>query len=302
MEPDRGLNAPAPPVTRQWEGFGGVPICGDCWGSPDAPLVLLLHGGGQTRHAWKETGERLALQGFHAVALDARGHGASGWAPDGDYSPGTMAGDVAAVVRQIAPPRTALVGASMGGGMSLNATEAWPELFEAVVLVDIVPRMEADGVKAIWAFLDRNRDGFDTLEEVHEAVVSYQPHRKRKRNLEGLKKNLRMSEDGRLYWHWDPKWREGITDIDAYAAKLERAAVSLRIPVLLLRGVHSNVLSQDGVDAFLRVCPHAEYVNVKEASHMIAGDRNDVFADAVLDFLGRAFSKTDGPDTPAPSK
>ena len=48
-------------------------------GSPNDPLVILLHGGGQTRHAWKGTTEKLASSGFYAVALDLRGHGDSDW-------------------------------------------------------------------------------------------------------------------------------------------------------------------------------------------------------------------------------
>lgn len=288
MAVDRRLTFP---VTREWAGSGNVTLRGNCWGDPRAPLVLLLHGGGQTRHAWKQTGERLARRGYHAVALDARGHGESDWSDEADYSPATMAADIAAVAAAIAPPSTALVGASMGGGASIVAASRQPDDFHAIVLVDMVPQMEPDGVQAIWDFLDRNLDGFASLEDAHEAVASYQPHRKRERNLDGLKKNLRLRDDGRYHWHWDPKWSTANRDLRRYMDKLQAAAEKLTVPALLLRGVHSNVLSQRGVDAFLRACPHAEYVNVKDAAHMIAGDRNDIFADAVIDFLGRAMTQ-----------
>ena len=48
----------------------------------------------------------------------------------------------------------------------------------------------------------------------------------------------------------------------------------------------SDVLSEDGARDFLALCPHSEYVNVTDAAHMVAGDRNDVFGTAVVDFLG----------------
>lgn len=289
METDREL---IQPLTRRWMREDGLRLCGDCWGNPQAPLVLLLHGGGQTRHAWKRTGELLARRGFHAVALDARGHGDSDWAAGGAYSPDDMAEDIIAVAAEIAAPQTALVGASMGGGAALVAAARAPSRCDALVLVDIVPRMEVAGIHAIWAFLDRNTDGFDTLEEVHEAVASYQPHRKRKRNLEGLKKNLRIGGDGRYYWHWDPDWRTANRNISAYMDRLDQAARALSAPVLLVRGKHSNVLSQRGVDAFLDTCPQAEFVDVQDAAHMIAGDQNDAFSDAVIAFLERKMLPT----------
>ena len=54
-----------------------------------------------------------------------------------------------------------------------------------------------------------------------------------------------------------------------------------------MRGGLSDVLTEEGAKEFLELCPHAEYVNVAGAAHMVAGDRNDIFADAVKDFLSR---------------
>src|SRR5918995_2341051 len=80
--------------------------------------VLLLHGGGQTRHAWSRTARRLAEAGWHAVALDQRGHGDSAWVADGAYAFRDFAADAAAVAQQIAQEqgrRPVAIGASLGG-------------------------------------------------------------------------------------------------------------------------------------------------------------------------------------------
>ena len=69
--------------------------------------------------------------------------------------------------------------------------------------------------------------------------------------------------------------------------RFQACARRLTLPTLLVRGGMSDVLSEDGVREFQDLCPHAEYVNVVEAGHMVAGDRNDVFAKAVKDFLAR---------------
>ena len=280
---------PGTPVPmHRWVGSGGLTIAGDSWGGTnDGPLVMLLHGGGQTRHAWKGAGEILGRAGYRAVAFDARGHGDSEWAAASDYGPDHMIRDLGCVVAAIGGNRPVLVGASMGGGTSLMAIgEAHIEA-SALVLVDMAPRIEAEGTAKIQAFMYQKPEGFDSLEEVAEAIAGYQPHRPRPRSLDGLAKNLRLGANGKYRWHWDPARRQSQTTTDERRDRMSRSADRLEVPTLLVRGGLSDVLSEAGAQSFLEQCPHAEYVNVADAAHMVAGDRNDIFADAVIEFLGR---------------
>ncbi len=272
-------------------GSGGLRIATDRWGEPGRPLVLLQHGGGQTRHAWKGTGEALARAGFLAYALDARGHGDSDWDPDADYSQEAMVDDLVAVIEEIGDPAPVLVGASMGGGVSLCAVGEGHVDASALVLVDMAPRIEPEGARRIMEFMGQRPDGFDSLQQVADAIASYQPHRKSPRALDGLRKNVRVDDAGRLRWHWDPAFIRGKTsEIAARTERMEQAAQRLsvaRLPTLLVRGGLSDVLSEEGAQSFLRTCPHSEYVSVTDAAHMVAGDRNDLFTSAVTDFLTR---------------
>jgi pimeloyl-ACP methyl ester carboxylesterase len=276
-----------PEPMHQWKGVGGVTIVGDSWGDPDGPLVILQHGGGQTRHAWRGAGETLGAAGYHAVAIDARGHGDSSWAPDGIYGQDIMVEDLVEVIGQLGNRRPVLVGASMGGGTSLVAIGEDHVDATALVLVDIAPRIEEEGAQKIQAFMGQKPDGFDSLEEVADAIASYQPHRTRPRNLDGLAKNVRLGEDGKYHWHWDPRFRTGRRDLKARQNRLEACARNLALPTLLVRGGISDVLSEEGARSFLAMCPHSEFVNVTDAGHMVAGDRNDIFSNAVIDFLSR---------------
>lgn len=270
-----------------WEGAGGVRLAGDSWGEPGRPLVVLQHGGGQTRHAWRNTGERLGEAGYHAIAFDARGHGDSDWASDGSYDQDVMVEDLLRVLAAVGTPDPVLVGASMGGGTSLVAVGEGRCRAAALVLVDIAPRIKPEGVENIHAFMQRNPDGFASLEEVADAIGTYQPHRARRRNLQGLSKNVRLGEDGRYHWHWDPRFLPPPQELIRRHQRLETCARSLAVPTLLVRGGISDLLSQEGAAEFLRSCPHAEYVEIAAAGHMVAGDRNDVFADAIVSFLDR---------------
>ncbi|MFT5269980.1 MAG: pimeloyl-ACP methyl ester carboxylesterase [Acidimicrobiales bacterium] len=272
---------------HEWQGASGVTIRGDAWGDPDGRVVILQHGGGQTRHAWRGAGETLGDAGYYAIAMDSRGHGDSDWSEDASYEPEMNVQDLLAVVESIGAEQPILVGASMGGSTSLLAVGTGRLDAAALVLVDIAPRIEPEGSKKIKAFMDQKPDGFDSLEEVAAAIANYQPHRKRPRNLDGLAKNIRLGSDGRYHWHWDPRRRNRNWDMNEHRQHLEAAADNLDLPVLLVRGGLSDVLSEDGAQAFLTQCPHAEYVNVTGAAHMVAGDRNDVFSGSVVDFLHR---------------
>jgi len=282
-----------------WTGVGGIKIAGDSWGDPGGPLVLLQHGGGQTRHAWKGAGETLGAAGYHAVAFDARGHGDSDWSPDGVYGIDIMVEDLRCVVAALGNRRPVLVGASMGGGTSLVAAGEDHIDATALVLVDIAPQIEMEGADKIQAFMTQKPDGFASLEEVADAIASYQPHRQRPKNLDGLAKNVRLGADGKYHWHWDPRFRSMRRDLPMRRQRMEACAQRLALPTLLVRGGLSDVLSEEGAQGFLALCKHSEYVNVANAGHMVAGDRNDVFGNAVIEFLSRTVPVGGEPVQPA---
>jgi pimeloyl-ACP methyl ester carboxylesterase len=276
-----------PGLVIDLEGHAGLRLRAEVWGGEGAPPVLLLHGGGQTRHAWRGTGRALAEDGWSAVAVDQRGHGESAWAPEGDYSFEAFAADVAALARAFAAPPV-LVGASLGGIASLLAVGQGGAPARALVLVDIAPRFELAGAERIVDFMTARPEGFASLEEAADAVASYLPHRERPRDLAGLAKNLRRGDDGRWRWHWDPRFmareRPRLADAD-FPEQMDAAARALRLPTLLVRGRLSDLLSEEGARHFLELVPHARYADVSGAGHMVAGDRNDRFTDAVRGFL-----------------
>jgi len=265
----------------------GIRLVGEVHGPDHAPLVLLLHGGGQTRHAWSGSVARLTAEGFAVARYDARGHGDSGWAPDKDYSMAAQGRDVAAAVRALGRP-AALVGASMGGVGALLATTLVPELVRALVLVDIVPRFAKGGVERVRAFMQGHPDGFADTAEAAAAVQAYNPNRAPSRNPDGLMRSLRQGSDGRLRWHWDPA-----VIGDPPGAEVEQmlsaalAALSPGLPLLLVSGAQSDVVDAAAAAEFRRQAPQAEMVAVDRAGHMVAGDRNDAFGDAISDFLKR---------------
>ncbi|MBA3054003.1 MAG: alpha/beta hydrolase [Sphingomonadales bacterium] len=268
----------------------GLSLMADVAGDAGAPVVLFMHGGGQTRHSWGRAVRKAAERGYHAISIDLRGHGESDWSPERNYAFEDYAADARAVIAGLGRPVT-IVGASLGGltGLLVAGEPDTASPVDGLVLVDVTPRIEPQGVSQIGAFMLSAPDGFASLEEAADAVSAYLPHRPRPKSVEGLRKNLRLGEDGRYRWHWDPDMRNGNRSLDVNHSqqRLEEAARRLAIPTLLVRGGLSQVVSQQSVDEFLALAPHAEFVNVGGADHMVAGDRNDAFNDAVFTFLER---------------
>ena len=271
-----------------FKGHGDIKIAADVWGSNNQELVILLHGGGQTRHAWGDTGKKLAEAGYHSVALDLRGHGDSEWHADGDYSIRAYKDDLVSIINEIGKPAR-LVGASLGGMASLvlAGDEIYSDLCTALIMVDIGIYPDPVGSDRIVSFMLSGEKGFDSLENVAKSISDYLPHRKKPKDLEGLKKNLRLKSDGRYYWHWDPRFirrRPGSRDRRYFDLQL-KAAEKVTIPTLLIRGALSDVVTMEDVDYFLSVISHAKFVEIENAAHMIAGDRNDIFAEEAIKFL-----------------
>ena len=270
----------------------GLNIQATALGNPDDPLVILLHGGGQTRHAWRGTAGKLSQAGFYAVAIDLRGHGDSDWSEDGDYAIESYKEDLKNIINQLGKSAS-LIGASLGGMVSLCTAgdKECRDLCNALVMVDIGIYPNEEGSNEILKFMSSGSKGFSSLEEASDSIASYLPHREKPKDISGLKKNLRLKEDGRYYWHWDPRFIESRASnrID-YKLRQKKYAESVNIPTLLIRGALSNVVTQDEVDDFLETIKHAEFIEIDRAAHMIAGDRNDIFANAVISFLQKTLN------------
>lgn len=275
-------------------GQSGYPIAATILGPVEGTPVILAHGGGQTKRAWKNITALLAEHGFRAIAIDLRGHGESAWSENGAYDIADFAGDLIAVASDQSS-KPALIGASLGGMAGIVAEgEISPGTFSSLTLVDITPQMNPAGAGRILGFMTANaRQGFASPEEAARSISEYLPHRPNRPANSGLSNYLRKKDDGRYYWHWDPAFIEGVMRRDRdtegesnrRTVELNAAASRLTLPVHLIRGGLSDLVPLEAVDHFRSLVPHAEFSNIADATHMVVGDRNDAFGEAILRFL-----------------
>jgi pimeloyl-ACP methyl ester carboxylesterase len=266
----------------------GICLAADAFGDPDAPVVLMLHGGGQTRHAWHATATNLADAGWQAITVDLRGHGESTHPRPAAYALEDFAADVRALIAAIADAPV-VIGASLGGIAGLLAVTESPAAPAAgLVLVDVAHRFQPRGGGRIVSFMEECPDGFASLSDAANAIAAYLPNRARPHDTTGLRHNLRY-DNGRWRWHWDPEIltqaRPMIRDQTQLSERLAKAATRLRQPCLLVRGAESDVLTAGIAREFTELAATATLTEVPRAGHMVAGDNNDAFTATICGWL-----------------
>lgn len=271
------------------------------WGASTAPAVLAMHGGGQTAYMFEDIGATLRDR-RHIIAIDLPGHGDSGSLPDtGGVSRQELAATVPGVLDEFGVRPVAIIGASLGGIIGMTVAAARPELVSAIVLIDVGHRLEPEGVARIIDFMQKH-ESFGSLEEAAAAIAEYLPNRKPS-PPERLRRNLRQRPDGRWVWKHslgrisrerlerieDRDWETDIlTGLDVEAA-------TIQVPVLVLRGASSDVLSSDGASEIASILPNARVETIAAAGHLAAGDNPASTANLIKDFLDEVVpaSRTD---------
>lgn len=263
------------------------------WGNPTNPPLVLLHGVGQTCHTWDLFAAAMSPH-FHVMAFDQRGHGDTDWAADKDYSRRSMVKDAEGFTTALGLDRFFLTGMSMGGANSLSFTANNPDRVEALVVVDVGPRVENKGVQNIRNFMKDFRE-FDSLDEAAAVIHKFNP----RRPLEIIRKytvvyNLKQLPSGKWTWKYDTYFSEGHSRIDVkqMQQELSQEVKKISCPTLLVKGAESDVLSLDGARLLQTAIPGSEFALVAGAGHSVMGDNPPGFEAAVREFyLNKGYLK-----------
>lgn len=257
------------------------------WGEPDAPPLLLLHGGNQSAHSWDLVSLHLADR-YHIYALDQRGHGDSEWARDAEYAPDQMARDALALIAQEGAAAPIVVGHSMGGMVTMRLTALEPTLPRAVGLVDVGPEVSQRGAETIRNFVVRNTE-FDQLDQFIDRVVAYDPFRSREHIERTARYNLVQRSDGRYVSKsdrllHDPEFRQRARP-DSERRDVAQGFQAFAGPTLLIRGERSNILEAEAAKRFVAGLPNARLVEVSDCGHNVHSQNTPGFLEALTPWL-----------------
>ena len=255
------------------------------WGDPAAPPIVLLHGGHQSAHSWDLVSLHLARH-YRVLALDQRGHGDSEWARDVEYTNHAMSLDALAFLDAMGLEKPILVGHSMGGRNSMLLTRQSPSRLRALVVVDVGPEVSDRGRAAIAGFVQENQE-FEDLEHFVANVRKYDPYRPREHIERTVKYNMLQRADGKYISKCDSNPRRlGIVRGQGPLENITlEDAKSFHLPVLLVRGERSNILTADAAERFRDALPDGRLVTVPNCGHNVHGQNTLGFIRALGEFL-----------------
>ncbi len=271
------------------------------WGNPDAPPLLLVHGGRDHCRSWDRVAERLGAR-FHVIAPDLRGHGDSAWSPDGNYTTEAYTYDLAQLIHQqrLAPVR--IVAHSLGGHIATRYAGCYPETVGRLVSIEGLgqspPKLLERQAKSmaertrLWIEAQRQAARFnphryssieDALARMQAANKHLSPAQARHLTQHGVIQN----EDGTYSWKFDGYVRVFTAPHEASLAELEDLWSRITCPTLLIHGAESWASNPeaDGRAAHFR---DARVISFEGAGHWVHHDRLDAFMAAIEPFLSAA--------------
>ncbi len=256
------------------------------WASakPNAPTLLLLHGYTGHARSWDSFAAAMSSR-YRVLALDQRGHGETQWAPATAYDTSEMVADVEAFVKALGLSNFALLGLSMGGLVSIGYAGKRPAALSKLVIVDIAPEIDVEGLKRIQVGVVRS-DVFDSVEEAYARARVDNPIPPDDQLRHRVEYSMMRRDDGKFTYRYDRALRDpanprkGIPPEEGW-----RLAANINVPTLLVRGEVSDILSKPVAAQMAKAIPNCRLVEVAGSGHPVPLDKPDAFLDAVATFL-----------------
>ena len=280
---------------RYWTSSDGLTLHYRNYPGPEAGEklpVLCMHGLTRNARDFAALAESLAAT-RRVIVPEMRGRGMSDYAPDSDtYSPVTYVGDVEKLLAELEIDRFAVVGTSMGGLMTMLMAAGKPGRMSAVVMNDIGPEVQTAGLARISGYVGQGRS-YPTwvhaargLAEAHGAAF---PKFDLDQWLEMAKRTMVVSQNGRIVFDYDMAIAEPFAKPgNAAPPNLWLAFEALSgVPMLLVRGGLSDLISPDTVKQMGVRNPKMTTVTVPDAGHAPTLDEPEVRA-AILALLDGA--------------
>lgn len=267
------------------------------WGNPDAPTLILLHGGRDHARSWDRVARELRHD-WHVVAPDLRGHGDSAWSPDAAYIMAYHVYDLAQLIYQMDKEQVSIVAHSFGGAISLRYTGLYPENVRRLVAIEGLGMAPASAIERArqpvvgrWRDWIEERRGLAARQPRRYATIDQALDRMRAENAHLTAEQARhltihgvsRNEDGSYSWKFDNYVRSfapfDITDDDVHAIW-----GAITCPVLLAWGRDSwaSNPAKDGRANYFR---DARVVEFDNAGHWLHHDQFDAFMAMIRAFL-----------------
>ena len=267
------------------------------WGNPDAPTLVLVHGGRDHARSWDWVAQELR-EDWHVIAFDHRGHGDSDWVSDGNYQVSDMVYDLAQLIHQQGETPVTIVSHSMGGNVALRYAGTFPDTVRKIVAIeglgpspkrqaemraDPYPQRMAEWIGKKRAASARSPRKYDSIEAAFARMIEENSYlteaQARHLTLHGVNRN----EDGTYSWKFDPHLNVWMVE-DVADEFVHQTWAAITAPTLLLYGADSWASNPEG-DGRLEHFSNARVIEFENAGHWLHHDQFDRFMATLRNFL-----------------
>lgn len=264
-------------------------------GPSDARLtVLCMHGLTRNSKDFQPMIDAIGRDRYRFISVDVRGRARSARDPNPEnYAVPAYVGDMAALLDRLGLSRVALIGTSMGGLMSMVMMKAMPERVRGVVLNDVGPRLEPQGLARIAGYVGAIAP-LDSWQAAAEAVWHTQesafPGKGDDFWMDFARRTFRELEDGRVILDYDPAIASSLKKVRA--GPLTRLAMwrlfraMSAAPLLVVRGELSDLFSKKTAEKMVARHPDARLATVPNVGHAPILDEPEAVS-AIAAFLDR---------------
>ena len=251
------------------------------WGSPSKPALILLHGISKHAHTFDHIAPDFARD-YHVLAVDMRGHGDSGWSPEGAYLVEDYVKDLEGLVRQLGIRRTTLLGNSTGGRVVQVFAGMHPDLVERLIVEDVGPERPQDIADSFARQVRQDADGWASEDDLVKQLVA-----RNQRTPEPLLRTyahfgLKKRDDGRLVWKRDPNLVKGFV-----VTELWEQISKITSPTLYVIGGASRIVPAATQERLKQTLPNVEIVTMPGLGHYPNEENTAGFLAIVNPFLKR---------------
>ena len=254
-------SAQAPAPTDRFVTVNGLRLHYLEWGAATKPAMILLHGIARHAHTFDHIAPDFARD-YHVLAVDMRGHGDSGWSPEGAYLVEDYVKDIEGLVRQLGIRRMTLHGNSTGGRVVQVFAGKHPDLVERLIVEDVGPERPQDIADSFARQVRQDADGWASEDELVKQLVA-----RSQRTPEPLVRTYahfgtKRRDDGRLVWKRDPNLVKGfvVTELWEHISKITS-------PTLYVIGGGSRIVPAATQERLKQTLPNVEIVTMPGLGH-----------------------------------
>ena len=277
-----GVQAQTPRFEDAFASVNGIRLHYLRWQSEQTsgrPTLILLHGIARHAHTFDHIAPHLART-YQVIALDMRGHGDSGWSPDGAYLVEDYVKDLAALVDQLRLPKVSLLGNSTGGRVAQVYAGLHPDRIDKVVVEDVGPERPQSIADALGRRFEREKNGWANEDELVAQLVMQNPRTPEPRLRTYAHYGVKTREDGRLIWKRDPNLVKGFIETELW-----ESVSKITGPILYVLGGASRIVPPETQTKLKQTLPNVRIVVMPGLGHYPEEDDTTGFMKIVSEFL-----------------